>query len=61
MDYPLLSVDIERLLNDERDRGRFVGVCSYDSLPHLYDGQFCISNTDNMYPLHDPVEGGTTG
>ena len=58
MDYPLLSVDIERLLKTERARRRFVGVCSYDSLPHLHNGQFCISNTDNIDPLHDTDEGG---
>ena len=58
MDYPLSSVDIERLRKAERARGRFVGVCSYDSLPYLHNGQFCISNTDNIYPLRDPAEGG---
>ncbi len=58
MDYPLYNVDIEHLLQSERARGFFVAVCSYDSLPALKNGQFCIANTDNIYPLHDPVEGG---
>ena len=36
----------------------FVGVYSYDLLPRLGDGYFCIVNTDNVMPLYDPPEGG---
>lgn len=55
MNYPLSTVDIESLLRNESS---FVGVCSYDSLPSLKDGHFCIANTDNIYPYYDMVEGG---
>ena len=53
MDYPLSNLDLQRLLEDE---GIFRGVFSYNTLPELQDGQFCIANTD-IYPGLDPVEG----
>ena len=55
MDYPLSNLDLQQLLEDE---GLFEGVFSYDTLPELWDGQFCIANTDNICPGLDPVEGG---
>ena len=55
MDYPLSSLDLQQHLEDEE---LFEGVFSYDALPELRDGQFCIANTDNIYPGLDPVEGG---
>ena len=55
MDYPLSNIDLQWLLEDD---GLFGGVFSYNTLPELRDGQFCIANTDNIYPGLDPVEGG---
>ena len=55
MDYPLSNLDLQRLLEDEV---LFEGVFSYDTLPELRDGRFCIANTDNIYPGLDPVECG---
>ena len=55
MDVPLSNEDIERALRGENG---FRGVYSYDLLPSLRRGQFCVVNTDNVLPLWDAVEGG---
>ena len=55
MDYPLSSADIKGRLNGV---GGFVGCTSYDLLPPLNNGDFCIVNTDNVLPVYDAPEGG---
>ena len=55
MDYPLSSADIKGRLNGV---GGFVGCTSYDLLPPLNNGDFCIVNTDNVLPVYDATEGG---
>ena len=55
MDVPLSNEDIERALRGEN---WFRGVYSYDLLPSLRSGQFCVVNTDNVLPVCDAVEGG---
>ena len=55
MDLPLSDVDIRSHLKDVPG---FVGVYSYDCLPGLENGEFCVVNTDNIIPLFDDVEGG---
>ena len=54
MDYSLYNLDLQQLLKDELAEGIFVGVFSYDTFPKLGDGQFCISNTNNIYSGLDP-------
>ena len=56
MDVPLSNTDVAHHLHDVDG---FVGVTSYDLLPSLRDGDFCVVNTDNS-TLHayDPPEGG---
>ena len=54
MDVPLSNTDIERALEGVEG---FRGVFSYDQLPSLYYGEFCIINTDNVLPLWDQPEG----
>ena len=48
MDVPLSNKDIERALRGENG---FRGVYSYDLLPSLRRGQFCVVKTDNVLPL----------
>ena len=55
MDVPLSNADLSKRL--EHVTG-FVGVYSYDLLPVLQDGDFCVVNTDNVIPLYDAPEGG---
>ena len=55
MNVPLSNEDIERALRGENG---FRGVYSYDLLPNLKQGQFCVVNTDNVLPVWDSVEGG---
>ena len=55
MNVPLSNEDIERALRGENG---FRGVYSYDLLPSLRRGQFCVVNTDNVLPVWDSVEGG---
>ena len=55
MDEPLSNEDVEDRL---RHVNGFVGVCSYDLLADLRDGEFCVANTDNVLPLYDPPQGG---
>ena len=47
MDVPLSNEDIHQALKSENG---FRGVYSYDLLPNLRRGQFCVVNTvDNFY------------
>ena len=55
MDVPLSNMDIQRALEGVEG---FRGVFSYDLLPSLDHGEFCIVNTDNVLPLWDQPEGG---
>ena len=55
MNVPLSNQDIERALRGENG---FRGVYSYDLLPSLKHGQFCVVNTDNILPVWDPAQGG---
>ena len=55
MNVPLSNQDIERALRGENG---FRGVYSYDLLPNLKQGQFCVVNTDNILPVWDLVQGG---
>ena len=55
MDVPLSNEDIQRELEEVEG---FRGVVSYDLLPRLGDGEFCVVNTDNVVPIHDYPEGG---
>ena len=55
MNVPLSNEDIERALRGENG---FRGLYSYDLLPNLKQGQFCVVNTDNVLPVWDSVEGG---
>ena len=55
MDVPLSNTDIGRALEGVEG---FRGVFSYDLLPSLDHGEFCIVNTDNVLPLWDQQEGG---
>ena len=56
MNVPLSNQDIERALRGENG---FRGVYSYDLLPSLKHGQFCVVNTDNIfYQYGDPAQGG---
>ena len=50
MYYPLSNFELQQLLKDEQAEGLFVGVFSYETLPNLHYEQFCIANTDNIYP-----------
>ena len=55
MDVPLSNMDLLSQLNSVNG---FKGVFSYDLLPNLKDGNFCVVNTDNVIPNYDPPEGG---
>ena len=55
MDVPLSNEDIHQALKSENG---FRGVYSYDLLPNLRRGQFCMVNTDNILPVWDRAEGG---
>ena len=55
MDVPLSNEDVFTQLKDVQG---FVGVYSYDLLPSLTHGEFCVVNTDNVVPTYDPPEGG---
>ena len=55
MDVPLSNKDIHQALKSENG---FRGVYSYDLLPNLRRGQFCVVNTDNILPVWDRAEGG---
>ena len=55
MDVPLSNEDIHQALKSENG---FQGVYSYDRLPNLKQGQFCVVNTDNILPVWDRAEGG---
>ena len=55
MDVPLSNTDLISQLNSVNG---FKGVFSYDLLPSLKDGNFCVVNTDNVIPNYDPPEGG---
>ena len=55
MDVPLSNEDIHQALKSENG---FRGVYSYDLLPNLRRGQFCVVNTDNILPVWDRAEGG---
>ena len=55
MNVPLSNQDIERALRGENG---FRGVYSYDLLPNLKHGQFCVANTDNILPVWDRPERG---
>ena len=55
MDVPLSNEDIHQALKSENG---FRGVYSYDLLPSLRRGQFCVVNTDNILPAWDRAEGG---
>ena len=48
-------MDIESALKHIRG---FRGVTSYDLLPTLNHGEFCVCNTDNILPILDKPEGG---
>ena len=48
MDEPLSNEDVEDRL---RHVNGFVGVCSYDLLADLRDGEFCVANTDNDFSV----------
>ena len=55
MDVPLSNKDIHHALRSENG---FRRVFSYDLLPSLKHGQFCVVNTDNILPVWDTAEGG---
>lgn len=55
MEVPLSNEDIQRVLVDVEG---FRGVFSYDLLPRLNHGDFCVVNTDNVMPVYDRPEGG---
>ena len=56
MDVPLSNDDVAAHLQDVDG---FMGVYSYDLLPPLRDGEFCVVNTDNAtMAAYDPPEGG---
>ena len=55
MVVPLSNEDIHQALKSENG---FRGVYSYDLLPNLRRGQFCVVNTDNILPVWDRAEGG---
>ena len=59
MDVPLSNEDIKRALRGENGfrGGGGWGVYSYDLLPSLRRGQFCVVNTD-VFPVWEAVEGG---
>ena len=48
MDVPLSNEDIHQALKSENG---FRGVYSYDLLPNLKQGQFCVVNIDNILPV----------
>ena len=55
MDTPLSNVDIDRAL---RGTSGYRGCYSYDLLPTLKNGEFCVANTDNVIPRFDQPEAG---
>ena len=50
MDVPLSNEDIKRALRGENGFRGGGGVYSYDLLPSLRRGQFCVVNTD-VFPV----------
>ena len=58
MDAPLSNDDIHFVMKSENG---FRGVCSYDLLPSLKHGQFCVVNRDYILLVWELQRADTTG